>query len=138
MVRKAFTCTYGVDEDYGLHPCRRTPYAEGAMNAIRRRPRKTRFPRKIVPPVAGTSEGDFEVFAFYRGSPSGGFYGTLTVVRKTDGRLLYPFEGAADIGPFCSNVDAVDAAKRQGLAIVDGDLLRPELLCREPRLFTIE
>ncbi|MDR5806439.1 DUF6723 family protein [Caballeronia sp. LZ001] len=97
------------------------------MNATQRRPRTTRLPRKVVPPVAGTSESDFEVYAAYRGSPSGGFYGTLAVVRTTDGRLLYPFEGAAEIGPFGSKLEAVDAAKRQGLAIIDGDLLRPEL-----------
>ena len=97
------------------------------MSAIGRRPRLVLFSSKSVPAMPGHSQGDFQIYASYRGSPSAGFYGTLKVVRKTDGRLLYPFDGASDIGPFSTSTGALAAAQQRGLAIVDGDLAQPEL-----------
>jgi hypothetical protein len=41
--------------------------------------------------------------------------------------LLYPFEGAEQIGPFNSKADAIAAAHRRGDEIVAGDLKMPEL-----------
>lgn len=92
-----------------------------------KRPKLTLFPTKTVPPAPGKAEDDFRIYASYRGSSASGYYGTLKVVRITDGRLLYPFEGAEQIGPFNNKADAVDAAHRRGDEIVAGDLKAPEL-----------
>ncbi|MDR5835509.1 DUF6723 family protein [Caballeronia sp. LZ034LL] len=78
-------------------------------------------------PTPGTSADDFQIYASYRGSAAAGFFGTLKVVRKTDGRLLFPFEGADTIGPFATKADAVAAALARGDALVNADLARPEL-----------
>jgi hypothetical protein len=103
------------------------PDAGGVMmSPTGRRPKIVLFPSKSVPAMPGHSQSDFQIYASYRGSLSSGFYGTLKVVRKTDGRLLYPFDGASDLGPFSTSMGAVAAAQQRGIAIVDGDLARPE------------
>jgi hypothetical protein len=77
-------------------------------------------------PVAATSEEDFIVRTSYAGT-SGRFFGMLRVVRMTDGRTLFPFEGAPDIGPFQTILQATQAAKSFAERIVAGDLVKPEL-----------
>jgi len=49
------------------------------------------------------------------------------VVRKTDGRVLFPFDGAPELGPFPTKVEALAAAQVYGEHIVAADLARPEL-----------
>ncbi|MDR5758489.1 DUF6723 family protein [Caballeronia sp. LZ035] len=85
------------------------------------------FPARHVEPRPGTSADDFQIYASYRGSTASGFFGTLKVVRKTDGRLLFPFDGADTIGPFATKADAVAAALARGDTVVSADLARPEL-----------
>ena len=92
-----------------------------------KRPKLVLFPTKIVVPTRGATGDDFEIYASCRGASTSGYYGTLKVVRKTDGRLLYPFEGAAQIGPFETKADAIRAAHQRGDEIVRGDLESPEL-----------
>ncbi len=92
-----------------------------------RRPKLVYFPTRIVAPTPGASESDFQIYASYRGSAASGYYGTLKVVRKTDGRLLFPFEGADTLGPYASKSDAIEAAQRRGDEVVQADLARPEL-----------
>ena len=92
-----------------------------------KRPKLALFPTKSVPMAPGATEDDFTVYASFRGSGSSGYYGTLKVVRTTDGKLLYPFEGVEQIGPFGSKPDAIAAAHRRGDEIVAGDLENPEL-----------
>ena len=92
-----------------------------------KRPKLALFPTKSVPTAPGTTEDDFTVYASYRGSGSSGYYGKLKVVRTTDGKLLYPFEGSEQIGPFETRPDAIAAAHRRGDEIVNGDLKNPEL-----------
>jgi hypothetical protein len=53
--------------------------------------------------------------------------GTLKVVRVTDGRLLFPFHGAEELGPFETREAAKNAAKQRGMEIVEADLRSPEL-----------
>lgn len=77
-------------------------------------------------PVAATSEEDFVVHTSYAGT-SGRFFGVLRVVRMTDGRTLFPFEGAPDIGPFQTILEATQAAKSFAERIVAGDMVKPEL-----------
>jgi hypothetical protein len=93
-----------------------------------RRPKTGLHPRRRnQPPVPGSSENDFAVYASYQVNAGGMFVGLLKVVRKTDSRLLFPFEGAAPIGPFRSRFEAVSAAEELGRKIVAGDLRSPEL-----------
>jgi hypothetical protein len=58
---------------------------------------------------------------------SGRFYGSLKVVRMTDDRVLFPFPGASEVGPFIDRAEAIEAAQSLGRQIVAGDLLNPEL-----------
>jgi hypothetical protein len=53
--------------------------------------------------------------------------GALKVVRKTDSRLLFPFDGAPTIGPFDDKEEALRAAVALGDEIVDADIANPEL-----------
>lgn len=96
-------------------------------NSSFRRAKLVLFPTKPRPPTPGLSEDDFAVYASYRPDSSGRFVGTLKVVRLTDGRLLFPFEGAEEIGPFDSKEAAEEAASLRGSQIVEADLLAPEL-----------
>jgi hypothetical protein len=52
--------------------------------------------------------------------------GSLKVVRKTDGRLLFPFAGAPVIGPFATALEARSAATIYGAQIVADDIKNPE------------
>ncbi|GAB5094293.1 hypothetical protein P9250_15590 [Caballeronia sp. LP006] len=75
----------------------------------------------------GLTDDDYAIYASYRPHVGGGYVGTLKVVRLTDARLLFPFEGAEDIGPFDSKQTAKDAAVLRGREIVQADLQVPEL-----------
>lgn len=98
------------------------------MNVVTgRRPKLVLFPTRAIRPTPGVNGDDFLVYASYRGSMTAGFFGTLKVVRATDGRLLYPFDGAEAIGPFANKADAINAAQRRGDEIVRADLACPEL-----------
>lgn len=92
-----------------------------------RRPKLVLFPTRRVLPAPGASEDDFHIYASYRGTSASGYYGTLKVVRKTDGRLLFPFDGADTIGPYPAKGEAIEAAQRRGDEVVRADLARPEL-----------
>ncbi|MBC8642901.1 hypothetical protein IAG25_39680 [Caballeronia sp. EK] len=82
--------------------------------------------RPIVSAVAGKNEEDYAIYASYRPHLKG-FIGVLKVVRLTDARLLYPFDGADEIGPFSTQAAARAAAVQRGGDIVHGDLRTPEL-----------
>jgi hypothetical protein len=77
--------------------------------------------------TAGRSEDDYAVYASYRPHVGGAFVGRLKVIRLTDARLLYPFEGVEEIGPFTSKDEARDAAVQRGTEIIVADLKSPEL-----------
>ncbi|WP_374728534.1 DUF6723 family protein [Caballeronia hypogeia] len=92
-----------------------------------KRPKLVLFSTRLVKPTPGATADDFQIYASYRGSSASGFFGTLKVVRKTDGKLLFPFDGAGSIGPFATKADAVAAALKHGDEVVQADLTRPEL-----------
>jgi uncharacterized protein DUF6723 len=69
---------------------------------------------------------DFAVYASYQINAGGLFVGTLKVIRKTDGRLLFPFQGAPVLGPYPSREEARDAAVMRGEQIVASDIANPE------------
>jgi hypothetical protein len=88
-----------------------TWFAEQGRHKMAKGPRRTFSPFKSVAPqpVAGTSFEDFIIYASYRKS-SAGFWGTLKVVRTTDKRTLFPFDGCPEFGPFFDAEQAVAAA----------------------------
>ena len=69
---------------------------------------------------------DFAVYASYQINAGGLFVGTLKVIRKTDGRLLFPFQGAPVLGPYPSREEAREAAAVHGEQIVASDIANPE------------
>ncbi|SDR54167.1 hypothetical protein SAMN05443245_7367 [Paraburkholderia fungorum] len=69
---------------------------------------------------------DYFVSIASKSVQKGRYYGTLSVVRKTDGRILYPFDGAPDLGPFPTFVEARDAAQVWASRLISADLLNPE------------
>jgi|ERR1700712_1866480 hypothetical protein len=86
----------------------------------------TRFKAILQDSVPAQSLVDFRIYASYRGVP-GQFYGTLKVVRLTDKRVLFPFEGCPELGPFADRQSALDAARHYGEQLASGDLQQPEL-----------
>jgi len=52
--------------------------------------------------------------------------GSVKVVRKTDGRLLFPCPGAPVIGLFATALEARSAATIYGAQIVADDIKNPE------------
>jgi hypothetical protein len=81
----------------------------------------------FIPGVPAKSESDFEVSASTRLAGYRRFFGVLRVVRKTDGKVLFPFDGAGEIGPFVTRIEALAAAQVYGEHIVGADLVNPEL-----------
>jgi hypothetical protein len=81
----------------------------------------------FIPSVPAKSESDFEVSASTRLAGYRRFFGVLRVVRKTDGKVLFPFDGAAEIGPFATKIEALAGAQVHGEHIVGADLANPEL-----------
>ncbi|SAL48207.1 hypothetical protein AWB64_05069 [Caballeronia sordidicola] len=78
------------------------------------------------PPGAAMSAEDFAIYASYQINAGGLFVGTLKVIRKTDGRMLFPFQGAPVLGPYPSRQEAREAAVRHGELIVRSDIANPE------------
>lgn len=92
-----------------------------------RKPKLVLYPnRKDVPARPGTSREDFAIYASYRVATDGRFLGTLKVVRRTDGRLLFPFDGAEQLGPYLSKDDAIRAAREVAERVIAADLIAPE------------
>ncbi len=57
---------------------------------------------------------------------SSGTVPTLKVVRVTDKRIIYPFQGCADMPLFEEPADAKQFADDYGWQLVDGDIAVPE------------
>jgi hypothetical protein len=77
-------------------------------------------------PQAGASEDDFAIYMSY--SMNSGLYsGRLKIIRKTDDRILFPFDGAPSIGPFKTAAEALKATRSLADEIIAGDLRNPEL-----------
>jgi hypothetical protein len=70
--------------------------------------------------------GDYRIYLTYRRTATGKFTGDLKVVRTTDDRLIFPYDGAPVIGPFDTALEAREAAARKGAEVVAADLLNPE------------
>lgn len=70
---------------------------------------------------------DYTVSITARCIQKGYYFGQLSITRKTDGRVLYPFDGAPDIGPFHTFSEARDAAQTTASRLIGADLLDPEM-----------
>ncbi|HEY1999896.1 DUF6723 family protein [Paraburkholderia sp.] len=81
----------------------------------------------FIPSVPARSEGDFHVSASSKLAGYRRFFGVLSVIRKTDGRQLFPFDGAPELGPYATKMEALAAAQVYGEHIVAADLANPEL-----------
>jgi len=86
--------------------------------------RKLKLTRYSPPTVA--SHDDFAIFVTARRSADGRFYADLLVSRKADGRCLFPFDGAPEMGPYSSIEEARLAAQEYGDRIIKADLACPE------------
>jgi hypothetical protein len=75
---------------------------------------------------ADVADDDFEIFASYHGTGDGRYVGGLKVVRKADRKLLFPFDGAPEIGPYATADEARRAAINYGREIVAADRAAPE------------
>jgi hypothetical protein len=72
------------------------------------------------------SPDDYAVYLTASRTASGQFFGTLEVVRKTDGKTIYPYEGALEIGPFATVEEARRSATNLGGMVIDADLKHPK------------
>ncbi|WP_251031796.1 DUF6723 family protein [Paraburkholderia strydomiana] len=81
-----------------------------------------RWPRE----ACGTGADGYRIYATYRRTPTGAYLGELKVVRISDDRLVYPFDGAPTIGPFQDASAAREAAMSKGKEVVEEDLRNPE------------
>jgi hypothetical protein len=81
----------------------------------------------FIPSVPAKSESDFQISASSRLAGYRRFFGVLSVIRTTDGRRLFPFDGAPELGPYPTKVEALAAAQVYGEHIVAADLANPEL-----------
>lgn len=57
---------------------------------------------------------------------TGVFYGDVKVMRRSDGRKLYPFDGAPTLGPFDGKEAARDAAISAARKVIADDIANPE------------
>ena len=97
------------------------------MRTSGKKPKLVLYPtRTLARASAGRTEDDFVIYASYRIDAAHLYLGTLKVVRKTDGRLLFPFDGAPVIGPYKTQHEAIAAAQALGCAIALADLKSPE------------
>ncbi len=69
---------------------------------------------------------DYVIYVTTKFTATGRFFGELLLVRTTDGRKLYPFDGASPIGPFATVDDARAAATAHGASLIEADLRNPE------------
>ncbi|WP_341317295.1 DUF6723 family protein [Paraburkholderia sp. IMGN_8] len=76
-------------------------------------------------PPALTDRANYQVAVSSRRTSSG-TVPTLKVIRLSDERVIYPFQGHADM-PFFDSADAAQVfAETYGWQLVDGDIAVPE------------
>ncbi|MGY6127091.1 DUF6723 family protein (plasmid) [Paraburkholderia strydomiana] len=68
----------------------------------------------------------YRIYPGYQRTPTGEYVGTLRVVRLRDSKLLYPFDGAAQIGPCSTGSEARQVAERVGGNVVLAVIRNPE------------
>jgi len=69
---------------------------------------------------------DYSVYVTTTRASIGGYVARLLVVRKTDCKKIFPFDGAPEIGPLPTVEEARQSAFALGGTIVEADLKNPE------------
>ena len=69
--------------------------------------------------------GDYAVYVTAN-SIAGQHFGKLEVIRKPDGKMIYPYDGASSIGPYATVDQARREASEYGWLLVEADLKNPE------------
>jgi hypothetical protein len=86
--------------------------------------------RKLLVKQTGKSRpdtaDDYVIYVTTKFTATGRFFGELLLVRTTDARKRYPFDGASPIGPFPTVDDARAAATAHGVSLIEADLRNPE------------
>ena len=76
--------------------------------------------------AADLVDENYEIFASYYRCGDGRYGCKLRVVRKTDHKLIFPFDGAPQIGPYSTPEAARRAAIDYGKQIAAADRASPE------------
>jgi hypothetical protein len=92
------------------------------------KPRSVNMPEKGPKPAVRrpSSAEDYEVFCGEQIDGAGRFYGLLRIRRKTDGRLIYPFDGCPRPGPCPNGPQARSAALALADELIRADIAMPE------------
>ncbi|MCI0151743.1 hypothetical protein KNO81_38495 [Paraburkholderia sediminicola] len=72
------------------------------------------------------TDGGFEIYVTYHSTSDGRYVGGLRVLRKSDRKILFPFDGAPEIGPYATPAEAREAAVAYGRQIIATDRGVPE------------
>ncbi|SDG45049.1 hypothetical protein SAMN05216466_103397 [Paraburkholderia phenazinium] len=116
-------------QEQGLLDARETPPMREAARQAQRNAAKQASTWKACSMArhkADVADDEFEIFASYHSTGDGRYIGGLKVIRKADRRILFPFDGAPQIGPYDSADEARRAAIEYGRAIVAADRAAPE------------
>ncbi|WP_345815639.1 DUF6723 family protein [Paraburkholderia sp. PREW-6R] len=81
--------------------------------------------QQIAAVPARTGRANYQVTASSRRTSSGAVP-TLKVIRLSDERVIYPFQGHADMPLFAEAEAAQSYAETYGWQLVDGDIAVPE------------
>ena len=73
-----------------------------------------------------TTAEDYEVFCGEQIDSAGRYYGLLRIRRKTDGRVIYPFDGCSRPGPCATGAQARERALALADALIRADIATPE------------
>lgn len=86
------------------------------------------MPEKSPKPAARrpTTAEDYEVFCGEQIDGAGRYYGVLRIRRRSDGRLIYPFEGCSRPGPCATGAQAREVALALADELIRADIALPE------------
>jgi hypothetical protein len=73
-----------------------------------------------------TTPEDYEVCCGEQIDSAGRYYGLLRIRRKTDGRLIYPFDGCPRPGPCATGAQARKVALALAGELIRADIATPE------------
>jgi hypothetical protein len=71
-------------------------------------------------------DNEYAAFVACDSTSDGRYIGRLKVIRKSDKRILFPFDGAPVIGPFEEQDDARRAATDLARRLIEADRAMPE------------
>jgi hypothetical protein len=81
--------------------------------------------KRLSPPVP-LQPDDYEVVCGHCVNALGHYIGLLRIRRKTDGKIIYPFDGCEVPGPYATGAEARSAARTLADELLRLDIERPE------------